>query len=176
MASMTEPKKTLDLPPSGPGNLDPISGKPGAHPIETGVGAALGGAATGFAAGVLAGPIGAVAGAIIGGVAGGYAGKEAGEYIDPTSEDSYLRDEFETRDYAQDGDYDTFQPVYRHGAKAESNNVGKSFAEIETGLQTDYENQPEPPPLPWERARGALADGYDRAAELRKKRGCSTKK
>src|SRR5581483_11714781 len=57
-----DPRKTVDLPPYGPRNPDPVTDAPGSHPIETGIGAAIGGAASGLAVGTLtAGPIGAVA-------------------------------------------------------------------------------------------------------------------
>jgi hypothetical protein len=49
--------------------LEPKKGKPGAHPVGTGVGAT---AAVGAAGGLVAGPVGA---AVIGGTAGGLAGK-----------------------------------------------------------------------------------------------------
>jgi len=164
-------EKTMDLPPRGPANTDPISGAAGSHPIETGVGTALGGAATGFAMGVAAGPVGAVAGAIIGGVAGAFAGRGLGEYIDPTTEDDTLRDEFETLDYVQDGDtFEAFQPAYRHGAQAEAANSGRSFDIVESELQDRYEAQQDPSKLPWQRVRGAVSDGYTRAAEIRKER------
>ena len=39
-----DPEKTVDLPPYGPRNPDPITDAPGSHPIETGVGAVLEGA------------------------------------------------------------------------------------------------------------------------------------
>ena len=45
-ATKTDSEKKVDLPPKGPRNADPLTDAPGAHPIETGVGATLGGAAT----------------------------------------------------------------------------------------------------------------------------------
>src|SRR5262245_58613137 len=89
-----DPSKTVDLPPYGPRNPDPVTDAPGSHPIETAIGAAIGGAASGLAVGTLtAGPLGAVAGAIAGGaVAGGLAGKGVGELIDPTTEDNWVRE------------------------------------------------------------------------------------
>ena len=79
------PAKTVDLPPRGHLNRDPITKEPGAHPVEVGVGTALAGAAAGLAAGSLVGPVGTVIGAVVGGVAGGYGGKLAGEALDPTT-------------------------------------------------------------------------------------------
>jgi Protein of unknown function (DUF3606) len=77
--------KSVDLPPKGHPNRDPITKAPGAHPVEVAVGSALGGAAAGLAAGTLAGPVGTVVGAVVGGLAGGYGGKRVGEAIDPTT-------------------------------------------------------------------------------------------
>ena len=87
-------EKKVDLPPVGSRNPDPITDAPGAHPIETGIGAAVAGAASGVALGAVAGPIAAAVGAAAGAVAGGYAGKGIGELIDPTTEDNWLRENF----------------------------------------------------------------------------------
>jgi hypothetical protein len=75
MATASSRKKKADRPPKGNRNADPLTGAPGSHPIETGVGAAVAGAAGGFAAGMPAGPVGTAVGTIAGAVVGGYAGK-----------------------------------------------------------------------------------------------------
>ena len=62
MTTKLYPEKSADLPPKGASNPDPITGAPGSHPIETGVGAAVGGAATGMAVGAVAGPVGTAIG------------------------------------------------------------------------------------------------------------------
>jgi hypothetical protein len=111
------PKKTIDLPPTGLGNDDPLTGQPGAHPIETGIGTALAGTATGMILGVAAGPVGAVAGAVGGGRAGGYAGHVVGETIDPT--DPALLDP------AQSNDLPAAVPVLP------GTSVGATFTELE---------------------------------------------
>lgn len=86
-ASRGRKQKTVDVPPKGKRNRDPITGAPGSHPVETGAGAMLGGAAAGLAVGALGGPVGAVIGSTIGGaVVGGLAGKGVGELVDPTRE------------------------------------------------------------------------------------------
>ena len=97
--------KKTDLPPKGRRNPDPLSGESGAHPVETGVGAALGGAAAGAAGGAIAGPAGAAIGAVAGAVAGGYAGKSVGEVIDPTIEDGWLREFHESQEYDDPVDF-----------------------------------------------------------------------
>src|SRR5262245_49642445 len=86
------PVKKVDLPPKGNRNADPITNEAGAHPVETGVGAALGGAGAGFAAGMVGGPVGAAIGTVAGAVAGGLAGKSVGERIDPTIEAQWLEE------------------------------------------------------------------------------------
>jgi outer membrane lipoprotein SlyB len=116
MAPKTDPAKKVDLPPTGRRNADPITSAPGSHPIETGIGAAAVGAAGGMAAGAFAGPVGAALGAAVGAVAGGYAGKGVGEMIDPTTDDHWLRENFESRPYVQEGDtFERYQPAYRYG-------------------------------------------------------------
>src|SRR5262245_66529569 len=78
-ATKKDKEKSVDLPPKGPRNPDPLTDAAGAHPIETGVGAALGGAGAGLAIGAAGGPVGAVIGGIVGGaVAGGRAGQGIG--------------------------------------------------------------------------------------------------
>src|SRR5262249_44404492 len=119
MADKINPEKKVDMPPKGRRNPDPITDAPGAHPIETGVGAAVVGAATGAVAGAFTGPIGAAVGAAAGAVAGGYAGKGVGEMIDPTTDDTWLRDNFDSRPYVQKGDtFEKYVPAYRYGAVA----------------------------------------------------------
>jgi hypothetical protein len=163
-------EKMLDLPPRGPRNPDPITDAAGAHPIETGVGTVLGGAAAGFVAGVMAGPVGAVAGAIIGGATGGLAGKGIGEWIDPTTDDWFLQEQFKHR-YSKDGKkYEDYVPVYQYGGRVESSNLGKTFAEVETGIQKDYENTKAVELMPWETARPAVEDAYNRAKRIREER------
>ena len=115
MSATFNPEKKIDFPPRGARNADPITDEPGAHPIETGVGAAAGGAAAGIAAGVVGGPVAAAVGVAVGAVAGGYAGKSVGEIIDPTTADGWLRDRFMSRPYAlDDDDYEDFRAAYRY--------------------------------------------------------------
>jgi hypothetical protein len=143
-------------------NEDPITGQPGAHPVGAGVGAALGGAAAGAAAGAVAGPPGAVVGAVVGGVAGGLAGKAAGEAIDPTEEETYWRDNFASRDYVGTGEtFDTYRPAYSYGVQHAQSRQGRSFAEVEPELKTDW-GRANQGGLDWDRARPAVRGAYDR--------------
>lgn len=174
MAKLNDPEKSVDLPPKGSRNADPITDTPGSHPIETGIGAALAGAATGIAVGAVAGPIGAAIGAAAGAIAGGYAGKGVGELIDPTTEDNWLRDNFASRPYVKEGEsYETYVPDYRYGATAESRYTGQSFDEVEPELRLEYDRSAAAKLRKWEHVRPAISDAYNRSSELRRDRGKS---
>jgi L-alanine-DL-glutamate epimerase-like enolase superfamily enzyme len=174
MEMTKDPEKKIDLPPTGRRNADPITDAPGSHPIETGIGAAVAGAASGMAVGMVAGPVGTVVGAAIGAVAGGYAGKGIGEMIDPTTEDNWLRDNFESRPYYQPGDtFETYEPVYRYGAEAESKYGDVGFDEIVDELESDWAKSAGYPGMKWPQARPAVKDAYDRTVQIRRERSAA---
>jgi hypothetical protein len=165
MATKKEKKdKTVDLPPKGPTNPDPLSGASGSHPIETGVGAAVGGAAAGLAVGALGGPVGAVVGGIVGGaVAGGLAGKGVGELIDPTLEDTWLREYHETRtDRRADVTHEHYRPAYRYGLSSYDRHQGRRFDEVEHDLRSGWDQARGASTMSWDDARGAARHAYDR--------------
>jgi len=171
MADKINPEKKVDLPPTGRRNPDPITDAPGSHPIETGVGAAAVGAASGMAAGAVAGPAAAAIGAAVGAIAGGYAGKGVGEMIDPTTEDSWLRDNFASRPYVQKGDtFEKYQPAYRYGGEAEARYGTDEFDNIEGELENGWHNRKEKAVMPWQQVRGAVKDSYERTAQIRRAR------
>ena len=173
-----DPEKTVDLPPHGSRNPDPITDQRGAHPIETGIGAAVGGAATGAALGLaVSGPLapaGVVVGAIAGAVAGGLAGKGVGELIDPTTEDKWLREYYASdsaRKTVRTGEtHETYRPAYRYGLTAGSEHVGKRFEDVETHLQSGWERDHASSGMAWGQARGAVRDAFDRTLRLHEER------
>jgi uncharacterized protein (TIGR02271 family) len=161
-------EKSVDLPPKGPRNADPITDAAGSHPIETGVGAVIGGAATGLAVGAVGGPVGAVIGAIAGGaVVGGLAGKGIGELIDPTTEDNWLREYYSSSKHKKGETVDVYRPAYRYGVAAVETHEGRSFDEVEPHIRTGWEKEHGTSGLDWDRARGAVRDAYDRTIRLR---------
>ena len=166
-------EKKIDLPPTGSRNPDPITDAPGAHPIETGIGAAVAGAASGVALGAVAGPIAAAVGAAAGAVAGGYAGKGIGELIDPTTEDNWLRENFQSRPYVEAGDtFEDFSPAFRYGALAEAKYGDAGIDLMDEQLQRDWEASKESE-MPWTKAKEAVQDAYDRTVQIRKDRAHS---
>jgi len=164
-----DPEKTVDVPPYGSRNPDPITDSPGSHPVETGIGAAIGGIASGAAVGAVGGPVGAVIGGIVGGaVAGGLAGKGVGELVDPTTEDNWLREyhSSETKKVAGSTP-DTYRPAYRYGLEAHSRHSGRQFSEVETDLRSDWEKtHAKTTGLSWDQARGAVGHAFDRTVKL----------
>jgi hypothetical protein len=171
MATKLENEKKVDLPPKGSRNADPITGTPGSHPIETGLGAAAAGAVSGMAVGAVAGPVAAAVGAALGAVAGGYAGKGVGELIDPTTEDNWLKENFHSRPYVQKGDtFEMYEPVYRYGGHAESKYGDAGFDTIVNDLEKDWAKSEGIPGMTWPKARDAVKDSYERSVQIRRAR------
>jgi hypothetical protein len=172
MATQIVPEKKIDLPPKGNRNADPITDAPGSHPIETGIGALAAGAVSGLAVSAVAGPVAAALVTAAGAVAGGYAGKGLGELIDPTTEDNWLRENFQSRPYVEKGDsYEDFCPAFRYGALAESKYGDAGIDLMDEQLQRDWEASKENA-MPWTKARGAVKDAYDRSVQIRRGREC----
>jgi len=167
MATRKDKEKSVDLPPTGSRNADPITDAPGAHPIETGVGAAVGGVAAGAAIGSVAGPVGTAVGAAVGAVVGGYAGKGVGEMIDPTAEEEWLRGEFPSRSYAKGATYETYKPAYDYARTCDATCTDRPYEEAEKELQTGWDKSEHASTLPWEKAKPAMRDVYDYRAAHR---------
>jgi phage tail tape-measure protein len=144
-------------------NRDPLSGRAGAHPVGTGIGAVAGGAAAGAAAGAVGGPVGAVAGAAIGGVVGGLAGKGIAEKVDPTVEHGFWRETYITRPYVQTGAaYDEYAPAYEYGWQSQARYQGKTFDESESSLRSEWNKVRGKSNLEWDRAKEAVRDSWER--------------
>lgn len=150
-------------------NADPLSGESGAHPVSTGVGAALGGAGVGALAGLAAGSVGAVAGAIAGGIAGAYAGKAMGEEVNPTVETEYWRGVYRDRPYYRDSyDFEDYERAYSLGWHPSLLDENLSWEEYETRARQKWEavetweNEGGAAPMTWEEARLAVRDSFDR--------------
>lgn len=150
-------------------NLDPLSGEPGAHPVGTGVGATIGAMVAGAAAGSVVGPVGTVIGMAIGATLGGLAGKGVAENIDPTAEDAYWREQYRGRPYVEsDASYDNYGPAYSYGVAAFDRHETQHFDLIEPELAKDWTAMRGNSDLPWDRARPAVKDAWERMAELQR--------
>lgn len=146
-------------------NRDPLSGETGAHPVGTGIGAA-GGAVAGAAIGAVAGPVGAAVGLVAGAVAGGLAGKGVAEKLDPTVEEAYWREHYTEAPYVDKSlPFDAYGPAYRLGYQGYEQYSGRSFAEVEGELKTEFDRLGQKSKVPWNRARLAAFDAWQRAEQ-----------
>ena len=143
-------------------NRDPLTGAPGAHPVGTGIGAALGGAAAGAAAGTVVGPVGTVVGAALGAIVGGLAGKGVAEVVDPTVEETYWRENFMDRPYANGASFDDYGPAYAYGVDGYRKYPGSSFDDVETNLARDWNTAGGKSSLDWANARIATREAWER--------------
>lgn len=147
-------------------NPDPITGKPGAHPIGTGIGAAGAGAVGATVGGVVGGPVGAVVGSVVGAAVGGLMGKGAAEKVNPTVENDYWRENYQSRSYVQKNEpYETYQPAYQAGYEGYTRHgsSGKPYDEIEPDLRQDYEvHHAGGSGLSWDQAKHAVRDAWER--------------
>ena len=147
-------------------NRDPLTGTPGAHPVGTGVGAIAGGLATGAAVGTVAGPVGTVIGAAVGAVVGGLAGKGVAESIDPTREDAYWRENYNSRPYVESGSsYDDYGPAYGYGVSSYSQHAGRSFDAAEPDLSRGWNTARGTSSLTWDKAKHATRDAWHRTSD-----------
>lgn len=148
-------------------NRDPISNEPGAHPVGTGVGAAGAGTAATLIGAVVGGPVGGVVGAVVGSVIGGLAGKVTAESVNPTFTDSYWRETYITRYYADPNlQYEDYQSAYRIGYEGYDRTTDQNFYEAEPQLKREYETQCAQhgrAGLPWDQAKHAVQDAWDQA-------------
>jgi hypothetical protein len=154
---------------------DPITHATGAHPVGTGIGAAVGGVAgvagavvAGAAIGTAAGPIGTVVGAAAGAVVGGLAGKTIAEDVNPSDEETYWRENYPTRPYAKNNSYEEYGPAYRYGWESYGLYAGRRFDDVEIDLERDWEKAKGKSRLVWHHAKDATRDAWDRVASKHK--------
>jgi hypothetical protein len=162
-----ETKQRIDTPERNP---DLITKEPGSHPVGAGVGAAAGGVAgigaviaTGAVLGSVVGPLGTAIGVAAGAVAGALAGKGVAEQINPTVEETFWRENYESRPYVTEGAIrEDFAPAYRYGWESRERHPDKTFDDVELDLERDWEQQRGESRLPWEDAKPAARDAWDR--------------
>ena len=153
---------------------DPLSGRAGAHPVGTGVGAVTGGAAVGVATGAVigtvAGPVGtalgAAVGAVAGAVAGGLAGKAVAEIANPTVEHGYWREHYARCSYVKTGaTYEEYAPAYQYGWESQARHHDKPFDQVESTLEREWDKVKGACKLTWEEAKKAVRDSWRRVAK-----------
>ncbi|MDQ3058989.1 MAG: hypothetical protein M3R45_05630 [Pseudomonadota bacterium] len=84
--------------------------------------------------------------------------------VNPAAEDTYWRSSYNTRPgyvdgYSYDDDY---LPAYRLGYESRNRYEGRTFEEVETTLQSDWERLRGASRLSWGQARHATRDAWHR--------------
>ena len=132
------------------------------HPVGETVGAA-GGAVAGMATGAaLGGPIGAVVGAAVGAVAGGAAGHGVAAVINPTVENGYWQQNYNTRPYVKAGaPYSDYRDAYRFGWESAGSDY-ESFDAAEKDLANWWKDARGNSRLDWADAKHAVRDSWHR--------------
>jgi uncharacterized protein (TIGR02271 family) len=104
-----------------------------------------------------------VVGAVAGGVAGGLVGKHVAETINPTVEDAYWKDNYQSRPYVEQGaSYEQYRPAYRYGWEAQSQHAGKHFDQVESDLKSGWDKARDKSKLSWDKAKSVVRDAWDR--------------
>lgn len=137
------------------------------HPVGSGVGAAAG-AATGAAVGTaVGGPVGTLVGAAVGAVAGGLVGHGIAEGINPTAEDAYWRENYQSRPYAKAGSsYDDYQPAYRYGWESRARYSDRKWEDVEPELGRNWNDYNRGSARQtWDEAKLATKDAWHRVED-----------
>ena len=127
-----------------------------------GVSGLAAGAAIGAAAG---GPVGAVIGAAAGALAGLGAARGIEALVNADDEDAYWAEHYALRPYAAaDRGYDHYRPAYRYGweSRMRHHASGRSYEDLESELERDWEGQRGDSPMTWREARHATRDAWHR--------------
>jgi hypothetical protein len=102
----------------------------------------------------------------VGAVAGGLAGKGVAESIDPTVEEAYWRDNFESRSYVNEGaSFSDYGPAYRFGSDSYGRSKGRTFDQSESNLKRDWDGNKGSSSLSWDRAKDAVHDSWQRTSD-----------
>jgi hypothetical protein len=144
------------------------NGADDAHAVGTGLGAAGGAAIGGVIGGSVVGPVGAGVGATVGAALGGLAGREVASAVDPAEEDSYWRDNYRTRPYADDTlSYDHYRPAYRYGWESRERHAGRRWDQVERELERGWREHRGVSHLGWADAKLAARDAWQRVDNRR---------
>jgi hypothetical protein len=144
-------------------NRDPITDKPGSHPIGTAVGTA-GGAVAGVMIGSMGGPGGSALGGMVGALVGAAAGHAMGEAVYPTAEETHWRDVYSKEPYFNPNlVFDDYAPAFRAGYMYRSAFPDRSWDAAEAELKAVWENNRGTSRLSWIEAREATLAAWRHA-------------
>jgi hypothetical protein len=88
---------------------------------------------------------------------------EMGARTDWANEETYWRNKYRDRPYVRPGqNYDAFGPAYRFGYEATDRYPGKSWSDVESHLQGDWDRYEHRGQSTWSQIKGAVRDAWDR--------------
>jgi hypothetical protein len=153
-----------ELPPKDP--MDSLAAQAAVNPLGAGLGAASG-AAVGAAAGIAAGPVGSLAGAVLGTIAGALAGGVASESWYHGVSGGHWQRLYNSRPYITEGArFEDWGPAYAYGEAMYERQSGPRrwdhTVESELGHGWEAERAQSGSTLPWEQARHAARDAWER--------------
>ena len=79
-----------------------------------------------------------------------------------TDEDKYWRDNFGTRPYGQGLTYEQLSGGYRYGFESANRYPGKSWSDVESDLERDWDRYEYRGASTWEQVKAAVRDAWDR--------------
>ena len=80
------------------------------------------------------------------------------------TEDSYWRDNFQSRPYVLGDDYDRYRPAYRYGFESARHHMGRNWDDAEVDLKSGWDRYEHRGGLQatWEDIKDAVRDAWDR--------------
>ena len=78
------------------------------------------------------------------------------------TEDTYWRENYQTRPYAGSNDYSYYQPGYRYGFEAANRYQGRDWNDVEADLRRDWDKYEYRGQSTWESIKAAARDAWDR--------------
>ena len=112
----------------------------------------------------MGGPIGAAVGGVAGAVVGGLAGKGAAEAVNPTVEDAYWRDAYQSEPYYVAGrSYEEYRPAYELGWNAAAARRDADFDAFDAEWEREWTTRRGASHLDWDQARPAARAAWARA-------------
>ena len=91
------------------------------------------------------------------------AGTGLGAMIDPTAEEAYWRENYDTQPYYETCYiYEDYHPAYRTGWEGRGRYEGRSFDEVARELEADYNRYRGSSRLGWDKNRIAARAAWDR--------------
>ena len=90
--------------------------------------------------------------------------------IDPTTEDNWLRDHFDSFTYPEESEtFESYEPAYRYGGQVEAKYGDTGWDAVVDDVENDGPIRGLPG-LKWPKARDAVKDSYERTVQIRKDR------